>query len=291
VPFIQSCGGFRLLAEEKDREDLAQEPGYCSHVLAIFEKSREESIVGRGRARLIPSSVRGAYRAGRLGLQLLRGLDASSVATLRDSLGVAATILRARQESILQVPRLKALHRLARVLDREGVEGDFVECGVYRGGSAAILGHALRDLTLPRQLWLFDSFQGLPRPTEADRPSAPALEKSFVGDERVVIRLLAKVGSPLDRVQIIPGWFHETFPMAPVRRVALLHIDAGRYEYIRLCLERFFDALEPGAIVVLDDYDGWPGCKAALDDFAAARALKIELQRTGEDAPYFRKPH
>jgi O-methyltransferase len=209
---------------------------------------------------------------------------------LGESLSLARAVLRARKDSLIEVSWLKGLYRLAREVERKGIAGDFVECGVYRGGSAAILGHALKRSTIARQLWLFDSFQGMPRPTEADGPSAPALEGDFVGDEENVRRLLRKVGAPLDRVKVVAGWFHETFPSVAIPRVALLHIDADWYESVRLCLERFYDAVEPGGIVVLDDYFDWPGCKAALEDFGRARGLHIEVKGGENLPPHFEKP-
>src|ERR1700687_896886 len=229
--------------------------------------------------RLVPSRVRMAYRTARLGIRLLRDLDLGSPRVIRDSLVLSEAIFKVTPYTLLRVNDLKSLHWSARELDRNGIAGDFVECGVYRGGSAALLGATMRRSPFPRHLWLFDSFQGLPRPTEADGPSAVPFNGELVSEEQNVRRLLSKVGVPSNRVHIVPGWFHETLPRSQVTRVALLHIDADWYESIKLCLEHFYDVLSPGAVVVLDDYDCWPGCKAALDEFAAARAVKITLTR------------
>jgi O-methyltransferase len=281
VNFINGRHGLQLVHLELHEE-------LHGYVIAVFEKKRD--IVTRGWKRFVPYSLRRAYRTGQLGLRLLRELDMSSPRTIGESLSLSAAILKAKADSLIDVPWLKALHGLARELDRDGIAGDFVECGVFRGGSATLLGAALRRSRLPRHLWLFDSFQGLPRPTEPDGPSAPILEGDLVGDEQNVRRLLRKVSAPLDRIQIVAGWFHETLPTAPIDRIALLHIDADWYGSVKLCLERFYELLEPGAVVVLDDYYDWPGCKAALDDFARARSLRIALKGGGDEPAYFRKP-
>jgi O-methyltransferase len=278
--FIDGRQGLRLIRHEV----------YPGYVIALFQQTGKEQVVRQSWKRHVPTPVREAYRNARVGLRLLRELDISASDSLGESLSLARVVLRVRKDSLIEVSWLKGLYRLAREVERKGIGGDFVECGVYRGGSAAILGHALKPSTIARQLWLFDSFQGMPRPTEADGPSAPALEGDFVGDEENVRRLLRKVGAPLDRVKVVAGWFHETFPSVAVPRVALLHIDADWYESVRLCLERFYDAVEPGGIVVLDDYFDWPGCKAALEDFGRARGLQIEV-KGGEDLPpHFHKP-
>jgi len=91
-------------------------------------------------------------------------------------------------------------------------------------------------------------------------------------------------------VHIVAGWFHETLPRAPIAQVALLHIDADWYESVKACLERFYDALAPGALVVLDDYHEWPGCRAAFEDFVRARSLKLPLKVNIAGVPYFSKP-
>jgi O-methyltransferase len=238
--------------------------------------------------RLAPPGVRRLYRKGRLGVQLLRELDMSSAGSFVQSLRLSRTILAAKPNSLIAVPWLKALDRRARELDRNGIPGDFVECGVYRGGSAAVLGAALGRSRLPRKLWLFDSFQGLPGPTEVDGPSAPPLAGDLVGDQRSVWQLLRKVGTPMDRVRIVPGWFHETLPGETIDRVALLHIDADWYESVKLCLERFFDRVEAGGIIITDDYDCWPGAKFAVDEFARGRALQ-PLRNGASEAACFRK--
>lgn len=239
----------------------------------------------------VRGKMRSAYGAGRLGLQLAVELDPLSPQDVSDSFALFATILKLRRETLLDYSELKHLYRLAQKVDRDGIAGDWVECGVYRGGSAALLAFALRSSHAARRLWLFDSFRGLPRPTPADGPHAPRLEGQIVGDEQGVRRLLQKVSAPEDRVHILPGWFQETLPQARIERVALLHLDADWYESIRLCLEHFYDLLEPGAVVILDDYfSTWPGCRAAFEEFTRARSLCISLQQEAEAPPYFRKP-
>jgi len=228
-------------------------------------------------------------RMSRCAVGLVRELNFSSRRGFRESLRAFAPFLTAAANSQLDWRDLKSLYERARELDEQGIEGDFVECGVYRGGSAALLGYALRRSVMLRQLWLFDSFKGLPAPTSLDGPYGPAYEGALVGDARRVEHLLRKVRAPAEHVTIVPGWFHETLVSTPIQRVALLHIDADFYESIKLCLERFYDALEPGGVVILDDYHAWPGCKAAVEDFARARSVQIHLASDGGAPPYFHK--
>jgi O-methyltransferase len=281
VEFIDGREGFRLIHREV----------HPTYVIALFEKTKKKLFVRQRVRRHVPASVRAAYHTTWAGLHLLTDLDSSSARSLVEFIRLARALLKIRKDSLISVDWLKGLHHLALDVDCRKVEGDFVECGVFRGGSAALLGYAMTRCTIARRLWLFDSFQGLPKPTRADGPSAETLEGDIVGDEANVRRLLAKVRAPLDRIQIVRGWFHETFPSAAVNRIALLHIDADWYESVKLCLERFYGSVEPGGIVVLDDYFDWPGCQSALNDFLQAHGLEIEV-RGGDrhTPPHFRKP-
>lgn len=199
---------------------------------------------------------------------------------------------RVSEYTMLSLPRLKALYRLAREIERGGVAGALVECGVYRGGSAAVMAYAGRHAPAPRPLWLFDSFQGLPRPSPED--GAKAREEYHAGwcqgsaeDVREVFRLL---GIPLSRLHVVEGWYQDTFPKAQVRPISLLHIDADWYESVKLCLEKFYDAVEPGGFVVLDDYGYWEGCRKAVDEFFQRRALRARLIQVDYTGHYFEKP-
>lgn len=241
-------------------------------------------------ARMTPGKLLSAIELGQVGARIVADAEPRSPRALHRSFRVFRTILKVRRASFLGPYRLHQLFRLAMMVDREGVAGDYVECGVYRGGSAALLAHAA-DIARPsRHLWLFDSFAGLPAPTGIDGPGAVHLQGDLVGSEQDVLDLLRRVGAQSARVHIVQGWFEDTLPVAPIERVALLHIDADWYESIKLCLELFYDRVAPGGVVVLDDYDEWPGCRAALHEFADARTLPVVFDRTGRLVPYFRKP-
>jgi O-methyltransferase len=177
---------------------------------------------------------------------------------------------------MIPIEGLRALEQMTQKVVTEDIPGDIVECGVCNGGSAAVLAQLLKK-SFDRQLWLFDSFQGLPVPVAADGPSAPEVVGRLVGSEDTVRRVLKQTGVPMERVHIAAGWFHETFLHVQIDRIAFLHIDADFYESILLTLERFYDAVAPGGFVVLDDYYDWPGCKAALEEFAARRELTLKL--------------
>ena len=193
--------------------------------------------------------------------------------------------------TMLSLARLKRLYRLTQELDRRGLAGPIVECGVYHGGSAAVMAYASRHAPTRRPLWLFDSFQGLPEPTPEDGHKArneyhPGWCR---GDVAKVKEVFQRLGIPLSQVHIVEGWYQETFPRVRVASVSLLHIDADWYDSVKLCLDKFYDAVEPGGFVVLDDYGYWEGCRRAVDEFFRLRGLQMKLIPIDSSGRYFEK--
>ena len=161
----------------------------------------------------------------------------------------------------VSVKRLINLHRLAQKVNRLNLPGDIVECGVWNGGSAAIMGMGVadRDGETPgkvRTLWLFDSFCGLPPPSNKD--GKQARETYFQGwchgETEKVKRIFRRFQLSLQHVNIIAGWFDETLQTADLQTIALLHIDADWYASVKIVLDNFYDKAVEGGFVVLDDY-------------------------------------
>lgn len=191
--------------------------------------------------------------------------------------------------TLVGIKRIKCLYQLARKIQSEKIPGDIVECGVFNGGTAAILSCFSTHSRLKRTLWLFDSFKGMPQITENDDPEAKTYVGQVVGDLRKVRLVLKLVDADMDHVRIMKGWFHETFPKANISKIALLHIDADWYESVRLCLEKFYEDVVPGGFIVIDDYGHWSGCKKAVDNFFSDFGLSYKLHSVDYTARWFQK--
>ncbi|MEE9491418.1 MAG: TylF/MycF/NovP-related O-methyltransferase, partial [Dehalococcoidia bacterium] len=98
----------------------------------------------------------------------LRNLRLSRPDSLLGSLRIVRLVHSVRGYTAVLPLRLAALHRLSREIDTRSVPGDVVECGVYNGGSAALMASICTQSPLNRNMWLFDSFEGLPNPTDRD---------------------------------------------------------------------------------------------------------------------------
>ena len=176
------------------------------------------------------------------------------------------------------------------VLDR-GVEGDMVECGVWRGGSMqavarTLLGRGVDD----RELHLFDTFEGMPEPTEEDRrvggrtarellESSPQTPRSVwaIADLPDVQAGMARTGYPAERVHYHAGLVQDTIPAQAPEQIALLRLDTDWYESTRHELAHLYDRVPSGGVIIVDDYDYWEGSRKAVDEFLAARGAHLLL--------------
>ena len=192
--------------------------------------------------------------------------------------------------------RLHALVDAVGYLERRRVQGAFVECGVWRGGSVLAMVLTLQDMQAPvRDLYLYDTFEGMTRPTPADtsRFQPPALESweeaggrpydeffnpdSF--DEDSVRRTVLSSGYPEERVHLVRGPVEETLPAAAPERIALLRLDTDWYESTRHELEHLYPRLVEGGVLILDDYGHWEGARKAVDEYFSAVAAPLLLNR------------
>lgn len=198
----------------------------------------------------------------------------------------------ARAASLVTPLNLHLLQELVQRLGRLGIEGDIVECGVYRGGSAAVLGSAMLGLgdDPPRKLWLFDSFAGMPPAGDQDGEFSHTLEGTYVGSEQQTRALLAQAAVPPSRFEIVTGFYADTFPTVKTPATALLHVDCDFYEPVKLTLEKFYPRLSPGGFVVLNDYGIYKGARTATDEFFDANDLDIEPVAIDPTASFFQKP-
>jgi O-methyltransferase len=183
--------------------------------------------------------------------------------------------------------RARALRRMARVCDDERVPGDFVDCGCFNGGSSVMMSSGAPA----REVWAFDSFEGLPEAGPRDPDRAGELVGQLVASEQKVREAFTRFASP-ERLHVVKGWFKESFPEAApaVAQVAILHADGDWYESVKLTLETFEPKVSPGGFVVIDDYGHWEGAKEAALGYRAERGITAPLVEVDYTATFWRKP-
>jgi O-methyltransferase len=225
------------------------------------------------------------FSAGVPSIKLLKGLASRRAPRLEEPWRSAFT------ESLVSPLNLYFLHELIERLGRLDIEGDIVECGVYRGGSAAVLGWSMMRLDGDsRKLWLFDSFAGMPVASDRDGAYSRTLEGAYVGSEERTRQLLQRVGLPPHRYRILKGLFADTFPQVETPRTALLHIDCDFFDPVRLTLEKFMPSVTPGGFLVLNDYGIYKGARDAADGYLRDHGVEVEPVAIDPTAAFFQMP-
>lgn len=204
------------------------------------------------------------------------------------------TFLSITPYTMLTYPRMAMLHKYATLFDHTAVDGTFVECGVWNGGSAAVVGLGTKN-DRNRQIWLFDSWEGLPEPTEEDvsyqGKKGRVSMANGSSEERVRELLFDKFKLDQQKFHLVKGWFNDTIPVHEnsIDKIALLHLDCDWYESVKFCLEHLYDKVVDGGVIFIDDYGYWKGCKKAVDEFIANRNLNVDIVKIDYTGVYFRK--
>jgi O-methyltransferase len=200
-------------------------------------------------------------------------------------------LLKVRPYTMITFRRLATLYKLASRLERDKISGSYIECGVRNGGSAAVIAAAAAK-NKDRQVWLFDSWEGLPEPDEIDILYNPedAKKGSILGEEANVRELLfSKLKLNEKRIHLVKGWFSDTLPGTETGKIALLHLDCDLYQSVKDCLENLYDKVTGDGCIVVDDYGYWSGSKKAIDEFIQDRDLKVNIVKVESQGVYFFK--
>lgn len=269
---------------------------FLKPVLKLLEKVLPARTFDRFYASTFPiykSIVRAGYWIGNV--LTLKFLDA-------DSWAMVKRVHAVMPYSLVGAGGLEATDRAAQSVNQAGIEGDFAELGVARGGCASLLGMSAFEKGFPpRKLWLFDSYEGLPEPGERDFVASgdtgdhvrPLPKGSCFGAlEEVRWLTLEKFGLPEDRIEFVKGWFENTVPATrdQIAKLAILRIDGDWYESTKVCLEGLFAKVQSGGVVIIDDYDSCIGAKRAVDEFVATNKIGVELISDGRGGRWFRRP-
>jgi O-methyltransferase len=193
------------------------------------------------------------------------------------------------------VPRLLALVDSVRYCVRREIPGAFAECGVWLGGSVRAILLTLQELGIQdRDVYLYDTFEGMTAPTEHDtsrfhRPAveswreaeerrdrvyAQLFDSGFFNEDAVRQNLLA-TGYPEERLHFVKGPVEETIPRTAPGPLALLRLDTDWYESTLHELRHLYPLLSDGGVLIIDDYGHWEGCRRAVDEYFAERRAPL----------------
>jgi len=178
---------------------------------------------------------------------------------------------------------------------RDDVPGDLIETGVWRGGACIFMKANLMawgDTT--RNVWVADSFQGLPKPDPSRFPAdaGDTLHKRgglSVGADQVRHNF-ERYGVLDDRVKFLVGWFKDTLPTAPIESLSVMRLHGDMYESTWQAIEPLYPKLSPGGFCIVDDF-GSHGSQAgqAVHDYRKAHGIDEEIVDIDGFGAYWRK--
>ena len=241
----------------------------------------------------LTAAIRGYIR--RLGLDVVRYRGAGQDPLPPDFEGESAELIRAVRDYTMTSPeRLYSLIQAVRYVSAASIPGDVVECGVWRGGSmmaVALTLIACKDVA--RELFLFDTFEGMAPPTKRDVAIDGQSARKLLDSHRKtesdsvwcyatldqVRDAMSSTGYQAGKIHYVKGKVEDTIPLRAPPKIALLRLDTDWYESTRHELEHLFPRLAKGGVLIVDDYGHWKGAREAVDEYLAANGIKLLLNR------------
>jgi O-methyltransferase len=215
------------------------------------------------------------------------------------SQGELEIIAKVKPFTATSVERIVSIVNVVNYLSKNKIEGDFVECGVWRGGSmmAAML-TLLKLGDTSRHFYLYDTYEGMTPPTDKDithdgnlaADLLAATEKKegpnywCIASLEDVQKNVYSSGYPKDKIHFIKGRVEDTLPAKSPGRIALLRLDTDWYDSTHHELVHLYPLLCSNGALVLDDYGHWQGSRRAVDEYFARQSfspLMTKLDYTG----------
>jgi O-methyltransferase len=227
--------------------------------------------------------------AGRAGLEIAykRPYDPAKRSVGRD--------WPARADSMIGLARMDNIQHCVETVIQEGIPGDMIETGVWRGGATIFMRGVLKahgDET--RTVWVADSFEGLPAPDPvrypADNGDTYHTRTGLAVGVQQVKHNFERYGLLDDQVKFLVGWFKDTLPTAPIEQLAVLRLDGDLYESTWQAIEALYPRLSPGGFCIVDDYGAFVDqCQRAIHDYRDAHGITEEIIDIDGFGAYWRK--
>ncbi len=195
-------------------------------------------------------------------------------------------VLKICQSESLNISRERflSLFQSINYIYKNEIDGDIVECGVFRGGSAMMIAHAMLKFNKNenKNLWLYDTFDGMSNPSDYDvnilNQNAKEEMKKTSKKENMkdiwayskldyVKKNMIKTGLNEKNIIYVKGLVEKTLDGNFPEKISLLRLDTDFYESTKKELEILFPKLQSGGIIIIDDYGHWKGCKKAVDEY------------------------
>ncbi len=187
--------------------------------------------------------------------------------------------------TMLGLARLDDLQRCVERVVLDGIPGDMIEAGSWRGGAAMLMRATLdaHDQT-DRTVWVADSFQGFPAAPHHAEGDGYDLHADLAGADFLAVPLgevrsaFARLGLA-ENVNFVPGFFRDTLPALAGRTWSLVRLDGDTYDSVRAGLDALYPDLSVGGYVVIDDYHSLEECRAAVQDYRDEHGIEEPIEQ------------
>lgn len=185
-------------------------------------------------------------------------------------------------DTMIGIKRLNNIQFCIEEILKNNIEGDFIETGVWRGGATIFMNAVLKANGVnTRQVWVADSFEGLPRPNE-DKYTYDKNDRHYLVDTLAVSldtvkNNFRKYDLLTDNVNFLKGWFKDTLTSVPIKKLSLLRLDGDMYESTMDSLTNLYPKLSPGGFIIIDDWGAVNGCKQAVLDYRKKNNITEEI--------------
>lgn len=197
-------------------------------------------------------------------------------------------------ETMIGLKRLDNIQFCIEQIIANGVKGDLIEAGVWRGGAVIFMRAVLKAYGITdRIVWAADSFEGLPKPDESKYVHDKGDTHHLYGILNVSLEEVKynfKKYDLLDeQVKFIKGWFRNSLPNAPIESLALLRLDGDMYESTMDALVNLYPKLSIGGYVIVDDFNTVKACRIAVEDFRTKHRIKDDIIPIDSESIYWKK--
>jgi hypothetical protein len=197
--------------------------------------------------------------------------------------------------TMTSIERMYSLYNSIKYIINNNIDGDIVECGIWRGGSAMLIAKYLKIKNIRnRKIYLYDTYEGMPKPSENDtnfigENAIVEFSKKSIGDNssswcaatiEEVKKNIYSTGFEEDNIVFIKGKVEKTIPnMLPEDKIAILRLDTDWYESTKHELIHLYPLLVDNGVLIIDDFGHWDGAKKAVIEYFNETNQKIFLNR------------
>jgi len=220
------------------------------------------------------------YPLGLLGLKVIRKsrLELVNLSDIDPDKNFWKIYHKVKEQTLVPAERSYALYQSVKYILKNNIEGDLVECGVWKGGSSMLMAYTLLEAGITnRKLYLYDTFEGMTQPGAMDgQEEKDQWERGKVSDTQntmcyspieEVKANMGRTGYPLENIILLKGKVEETIPGTLPSGISLLRLDTDWYESTKHELLHLYPLLAQHGVLIVDDYGAWQGARKATDEY------------------------